>query len=147
MPLVYLRSLALTMLVAAACSSPAATAQAPTQPTEALSPEQAALSAATRGDRQTMERLKGSAVTLQGRIQRTLRTTKAYRDIIVLTGPDFKLGGAQSGYELIVRIPASFRPEKLPPLIDASGTLTDFEPRRKGEGLQWMPVVTISFLK
>lgn len=110
-------------------------------------PEKAAVEAARKGDVPSMNKLKGSSVSLTGRLKEPFRTTKAYRDFLVATGPDFKIAGGQSGIEVLIRVPATLRADKLPDLIDATGTLTDFESRPQGDRLLWMPVVTISFLK
>ena len=118
----------------------------PVSPKPAI-PAHEAISAAQLGDVPLMNRLKGSQVQLQGKQVRTYRDTKAYRDFLVLTGPDFKLAGTRSGVEVLIRVPTSLRADKLPDLIDASGTLTDYESRPEGDGLLWMPVVTVSILK
>ncbi len=124
--------------------APQATTRASDAPASAA---EAAVTAARSGNVAEMERLRGAEISLQGQTQSVLRDTKAYRDVLVVTGPDFKIAGGETGFQFILRIPRSLNPDELPPMIDASGSLTDFEPRPDGERLQWMPVVTIDFLK
>ena len=128
-------------------ATPSALAQGVATETITITPEAASLEAARTGNVEEMRRLRGSSVELQGEIVETLRDTRSYLDIVVLTGPEFKLAGGESGIEIIVRVPRTLRAEELPPLIDASGQITDFEPRRMDERLHWRPVVTIDFLK
>ncbi len=110
-------------------------------------PAAEAISAAQLGDVPAMNRLKGSKINLRGKHLRTYRETKAYRDFLILTGPDFKLAGAESGVEVLIRVPTTLNPDKLPELIDATGTLSDYESRPDGNSLHWMPVITVNVLK
>ena len=137
------------LLFTAAIVSGPTTGHAQDTETEIISitPEAASLEAARTGNVEEMRRLRGSSVQLRGEMVETLRDTKGYVDIVVLTGPDFQIAGGESGFEIVVRIPATLRAEELPPLIDASGQITDFEPRRMDERLHWRPVVTIDFLR
>lgn len=130
-------------------TNPAVSKSAVTAPARTTVTANPAVRAARAGDVPEMTRLKGSQIQLQGKQLRAYRNTKAYRDFLVFTGPDFKLAGVESGIEILIRVPATLKKDKLPDLIDATGTLTDFEPRPDSddEGLRWMPVVTVDFLK
>ena len=112
-----------------------------------LSPEEAVALAAERGDIEAMRELQGTQLRVEGRSSIVLRDTHAYQDIVLLTGRDFRLAGGRTGFEVVVRVPASLRVETTPPIMDVTGVVTDFEPRVRGERLIWSPVITVSFMR
>lgn len=136
-----LRPLACMILLLAA---PAA-ADPVTSPTEAL------VTAVEKRDEALMKRLTGSTVTLQAQTRRSLRIGEGYSDVLVVTGPDFKLAGGRTGLELILRIPNRLLPAAPPAQLATTGTVTGFELREPADGAPgravWVPIVTVSILK
>jgi hypothetical protein len=112
------------------------------------STESEVIGAAASGDPELMRRLVGRAVELEGRATGTIRDTKAYRDFLVTTGPNFRLGGGELAVEVIVRVPTQLNMRDIPPNFRLEGNITDFEPQpREGQLIHWLPVVTISTLR
>jgi hypothetical protein len=128
----------------------AAAAPAPATAPAATTSEQV-VRAAQSGDRALMERLKGARVTLKGRPAQAGTLTGDLREFVLVTGPDFKLAGGASGFEVVLRVPAKLTPPKLPELIDAAGTIAGFEEPAHEEGVPgrvaWRPIIAVDFLK
>lgn len=125
-------------------------APAPATAAAAPSAEQIAR-AAQSGDRALMERLKGSRVSLRGRTSQPMRKQGDFREFVLVTGPEFPLGGVPTGFEFVLRVPAKLTPPKLPDLIETSGTLAGFEERAEADGtpgrVAWRPIIAVDFLK
>jgi hypothetical protein len=147
---------AVTLLASAAGAQPASAPGATTQPAgrgsvkPAPADSEALIEAARRGDENIMRRLTGTPVTLQGRLSRTLRETDDYVDVSVVTGPDFKLAGTRSGFEVVLRIPRTLAPDPMPQIISSSGVLTGFEPPgnpAEPNEIAWTPIITVDFLR
>ncbi len=111
------------------------------------------LDAASQGNETSMRRLTGQPISLTGRPESLLRESVNYREFIVWTGPDFRLGKSASGFDVVVRIPTSIAPDKLPELIQAEGQISDFvradtiDHSHENSRVKWMPVITITILK
>ena len=144
------RLVIVTALFITAAPAAAAPQAAPVTGTSVPAAEQVAR-AAMSGDMAQMQRLTGAHVSLRGKTARALRKTKAYRDVLLVTGPDFKLGEIPSGFEFVLRIPNQLVSGPLPDLVETTGTVAGWQDRAHEEGtpgrVAFRPIISVDFLK